>query len=234
MASSSSQPPDVQISQSNALVYWNSISPTVNGMLGGYPEVSRIDLRGSANFLATLLRQYPPPENQKTLGRGVDCGAGIGRVTTGFLSKVCDIVDIVEPVDKFAAEVKFGKMTGNGRLGEMYVTGLEDWKPEQRYDLIWNQWCLGHLTDEQLVSYFKRCSKALIKGGWIVVKENVSTNKDGADVFDEVDSSVTRTDKKFRKIFEEAQLLVLKTQVQLGLPKHLFPVRCYALRPKES
>lgn len=231
MTSSLSQSPDVQISQSDALVYWNSIPPTVNGMLGGYPQVSRIDLRGSANFLAKLLRQYPPPESQKALGRGVDCGAGIGRVTMGFLSKVCEIVDVVEPVGKFAAEVKLAQMTGNGRLGEIYVTGLEDWKPENRYDLVWNQWCLGHLTDEQLVTYLKRCSKALANGGWILVKENMSTNKDGIDIFDVEDSSVTRTDQKFRKIFEEAGLLIFKTEVQPGFPKQLFPVRCYALRP---
>lgn len=202
-------------------------------MLGGYPQVSRIDLRGSANFLAKLRRQSAPYDTQKTLGRGVDCGAGIGRVTAGFLSNVCDIVDVVEPVEKFAMEVKSAKMIGNSLLGETYVTGLEDWKPEKQYDLIWNQWCLGHLTDKQLVDYFKRCSKVLTGEGWIVVKENMSTKEDEADAFDVEDSSVTRTDKKFRKIFQEAELLLVKTELQPGFPKELYPVRFYALRPRK-
>jgi protein N-terminal methyltransferase len=60
-----------------------------------------------------------------------------------------------------------------------------------KYDLIWNQWCLGHLTDAQLVEYLARCSSILKEGGFIVVKENLSTGE--ADVFDEVDSSVTRS-----------------------------------------
>jgi protein N-terminal methyltransferase len=72
--------------------------------------------------------------------------------------------------------------------------GLEDWTPssseDPKYDLIWNQWCLGHLTDSQLITYLEKCGKALRQGGLVVVKENLSTS--GEDVFDELDSSVTR------------------------------------------
>lgn len=72
--------------------------------------------------------------------------------------------------------------------------GLEEWSPDWnenlRYDLIWNQWCLGHLTDAQLVAYLKKCAKVVREEGWIIVKENLSTS--GQDDFDEVDSSVTR------------------------------------------
>lgn len=233
MASTTSQSPDAQISQSVALAYWNKIPSTVNGMLGGYPQISQIDLRGSATFLAKLRRQYPSSEEQKMLGRGVDCGAGIGRVTIGFLSKVCQIVDVVEPVRKFATEIMSVSMNGSGQLGQLYVTGLENWKIENRYNLIWNQWCLGHLTDEQLLAFLKRCCNALVDGGWIIIKENISTDKKSMDIFDREDSSVTRTDGKFRKIFKEAELVLVKTEVQSGLPKELFPVRFYALRPQQ-
>ena len=78
--------------------------------------------------------------------------------------------------------------------GHIFNVGLEDWTPGEpgnlKYDLIWNQWCLGHLTDAQLVMYMEKCAKALNEGGLIVVKENLSTA--GEDVFDELDSSVTR------------------------------------------
>lgn len=68
--------------------------------------------------------------------------------------------------------------------------GLESWEPTVEYDLIWNQWCLGHLTDEQLLIYLQKCGRVLKEGGFVVVKENMSSM--GEDVFDEVDSSVTR------------------------------------------
>lgn len=226
-------PPDSLIDHSAAIEYWNSISPDVNGMLGGFPQISRIDLRGSANFLAKVRRLIPSLPASGSLKLGVDCGAGIGRVTEGFLSNVCDQVDVVEPVENFARVVQGGALKKEGKVGDIYITGLESWTPSKRYDLIWNQWCVGHLTDSQLVEYLSRCKGALSETGLIVLKENTSTDADGEDMFDEVDSTVTRTDQKFRSLFQEAGLSLIKTEEQVGLPKSLklFPIRFYALRP---
>jgi protein N-terminal methyltransferase len=98
-------------------------------------------------------------------------------------------VDIVEPIAKFSENLK-----GKAGIGEIFNVGLEDWSPQEseelKYDLIWNQWCLGHLTDSQLTTYLVKCQKVLKTDGLIIVKENMSTS--GGDVFDEVDSSVTR------------------------------------------
>ena len=52
-----------------------------------------------------------------------------------------------------------------------------------------SQWCVGHLTDTELVAYLKRCAEGLRAGGIIVVKENIA---DKEDIFDDEDSSVTR------------------------------------------
>ena len=231
MAPATDAAPDTKISTADALRYWNSVSTTVDGMLGGYPEISRTDLKGSANFIAKLRREQASQSANGQLRRGVDCGAGIGRITAGFLSTVCEVVDVVEPVEKFAREVRGQKMAGNGCVGNVYVTGLEDWVPEAQYDIIWNQWCLGHLADKQLLAYLERCKKALTMDGWVVVKENMGTNANGEDVFDQQDSSVTRTDQKFRQLFKEADMRLVKTEVQRGFPKGLYPVRFYALKP---
>ena len=226
------QPPDSHISHSEALAYWNSTPATVNGMLGGYPHISRIDLRGSANFLAKLRKGVSIATPDGLLKRGVDCGAGIGRVTTGFLGKVCEVIDIVEPVEKFAQEARVAKTSGKGEVGEVHVTGLEGWVPKERYNLIWNQWCLGHLTDIQLVEYLTRCKGTVENGGWIVIKENISTDPHGEDIFDALDSSITRTDLKFRQLFEKSGLNIVRSELQSGFPKELYPVRFYALQPQ--
>lgn len=76
---------------------------------------------------------------------------------------------------------------------------------------IWCQWCLGHLSNPELVSFLKRCQAALLPpssssnskdtsvyndpGAVIIVKENVCENgPDGTavSVLDEEDSSLTR------------------------------------------
>lgn len=256
-------------------------------MLGGYPQISLTDLRGSRSFLAKLRRGGGhgrdgtfTPASRRRLKRAVDCGAGIGRVTDGLLRHVCERVDVVEPVGKFA-EVVGGqsRAAAEGRVGRVFVCGLVEWDPRVpgvgavagdadagadagadadaegngqgdggNYDLIWNQWCLGHLKDAELSDYLRRCGKAVRRrtteeeegvggsGGWIVVKENLSTDPDGRDVYDEVDSNVTRTDAKFRSLFEEAGLVVVRSELQTGFPKGLglYPVRMYGLKPKEE
>jgi protein N-terminal methyltransferase len=228
--------PDAKISTTASIQYWNTISSDVNGMLGGFPQISRVDLRGSLNFVTKLRRLSSNCQvrNAPKLATGVDCGAGIGRVTDGLLTNVCEVVDVVEPVAKFANCLEDSPLKKEGKVGDVYVTGLQDWTPTKTYDLIWNQWCVGHLTDSQLVSYFKRCGAALSDGGWIVVKENLSTHRFGEDIFDDVDSSVTRSDQKFRDLFREAGLHIVKAELQTGFPKGLglYPVKMYALRPK--
>lgn len=225
--------PDSRIDHEAAIKYWTATEPTVNGVLGGFPQVSKADLQGSRNFVAKLRREskYFPPG--KKLGRAVDCGAGIGRITRGLLVDIAEVVDVVEPVVQFTDKVKDLEVVGN-----IYNVGLESWHPDKEglgpYDLIWNQWCVGQLTDQQLVDYLRRIQNVLSEGGWIVVKENLSNDPKGEDIFDSEDSSVTRTDEKFRSLFGEAQLKVVKSELQKGLGvEGLYPVRSYALQPKE-
>ena len=35
--------------------YWEGIPPTVNGMLGGYGNISSTDVKGSINFIKPML-----------------------------------------------------------------------------------------------------------------------------------------------------------------------------------
>jgi protein N-terminal methyltransferase len=66
------------------------------------------------------------------------------------------------------------------------------------FDIIWCQWCLGHLSDEDLVAFFIRCRTALKqhRRSMIVVKENLCQDLPGPKpltVFDDQDSSLTRS-----------------------------------------
>jgi protein N-terminal methyltransferase len=237
MEEQSEPTPDSQIDHAAQLKYWNDVPATPNGMLGelgDYPWYSPIDLRGSKAFLAKARRLLPSCSTKGKLKLGVDCGAGVGRITEGFLSQVCEVVDVVEPVEKFTEVVRNSSLKQDGIVGDIYTVGIENWIPEKKYDLIWTQWCVGHLTDAQLLEYVKRCRDALTDTGIMVVKENQSTDIKGEDIFDEEDSSVTRTDEKFQKIFKEAGMTVFLSEIQKGFPKlefRLFPVRSYALRP---
>lgn len=101
---------------------------------------------------------------------------------------VAEQVDVIEPVEKFTDRLK--GVTG---IRNIFNLGLEEWEPAgaAEYDLIWNQGCICHLADAQVVRYLEKCKSALrSKDGLVIVKENLSIR--GADVFDGRDSTVTR------------------------------------------
>jgi protein N-terminal methyltransferase len=64
---------DSHINHQDARDYWQSIDADVNGMLGGFPYISKVDLQGSKNFLAKI---GVGGKGKEKVGRAVDCGAG--------------------------------------------------------------------------------------------------------------------------------------------------------------
>jgi len=116
------------------------------------------------------------------------------------------------------------------RLG--YIPDEND--SDSGFDVVWCQWCLGHLNDEDLVAFLKRSAAALRSPrGLIVVKENLcSEDSSPRTEFDEKDSSWTRSDLAFKEIFEDAGLHLVRQKIQRGLPAGLYRVKMYALQPK--
>ena len=47
---------DDGISYSKAASYWSGVEPTVDGMLGGFGNISGTDIEGSSKFLRGLFR----------------------------------------------------------------------------------------------------------------------------------------------------------------------------------
>jgi protein N-terminal methyltransferase len=143
---------------SKAQDYWNGVTPTVDGMLGGFSVVDPVDVKGSLNFIDEFVHGKKGANNTMlkepviTNGYACDCGAGIGRVTKNFLLSVpFKKVDLVEQAPPFVETAKssyLAKEIKEGKIGEVLCQGLQDFTPEEaRYDLIWCQWVLGHLTD---------------------------------------------------------------------------------------
>ncbi|KAM3587148.1 hypothetical protein VKS41_002189 [Umbelopsis sp. WA50703] len=216
-----------------AVDYWSSVDPTVNGMLGGFESVCPVETAASLDLIHEFVdgirgaRNVVKKEPRIEKGYACDCGAGIGRVTKEFLLRVPFAkVDLVEQTPKFVEQAKneyLKEEIQSGKVGEVYCKGLQEFTPDAgKYDLIWCQWVLGHLTDDDLVSFLKRCKEGLRPNGIIGIKENNATK---GYIVDEEDSSVTRSDELFKKIFKAAGYTVLKEKKQHGLPAGLFVVK---------
>lgn len=211
--------------------YWSEVPATVNGMLGGLGYINAIDVQGSNSFLRELKIKETKMEN------ALDCGAGIGRVTKNLLMPLFAKVDMVEQDSTFAEKAREYCISDAGstlgypnRLGEIYNVGLQQFVPEaKKYDLVWSQWVLGHLTDDDLILFFQRIRASLKPHGIFVIKENVTKSKEV--VKDDTDSSVTRPLKAYEMNLKKSGFRIMKISQQKNFPKGLFPVYMIASKP---
>jgi len=95
--------------------------------------------------------------------------------------------------------------------------------------LIWIQWTVIYLTDSDFVALLKRCAKALIPGGFIVLKEN--TCHDETFIVDVEDASITRSISYWRDLIFQAGLRIVRQEWQKDFPNDIFPVPMLALQP---
>ncbi|XP_028318747.1 N-terminal Xaa-Pro-Lys N-methyltransferase 1 [Gouania willdenowi] len=210
---------------SNAEHYWREVPPTVDGMLGGYGSISSIDINGSKAFLKKFLGDG---EAQTASGCALDCGAGIGRISKRLLLPLFRTVDLVDVTQEFLNKARTYLGEEAKRVGNFFCSGLQEFVPEDgRYDVIWIQWVIGHLTDEHLVEFLRRCQKALRPNGLIVIKDNMSYE---GVVPDEVDSSVCRELDIVRSLAARAGLRIVHEEQQLDFPKEIYQVHTLALR----
>jgi ribosome biogenesis GTPase A len=212
-----------------AAAYWDEIDATVDGVLGGFGDMTGVDLRDSHAFFARQGRICEKGAVRPgTLA--CDCGAGIGRVSEGLLLDYCEKVDIVEQCQKYTDAAR--EYVGMENIRNVYTQGLQDFMPEEGiYDIVWIQWVIGHLGDEDFIEFFQRCVASLKPGGFLGMKENNATEAEVTNV-DEEDSSVTRSDTELRRLFAAAGLQVVDVELQTDFPEGMFEIRMYALEPQ--
>lgn len=136
-----------------SLKYWAEIPPTLDGVLGGFGFISTADIEGSKLFLKSIFGLDNGPAPNVAL----DCGAGIGRITKYLLIPSFKKVDVIEPDEKFINAIEDFVGEKKNQVESLYKVSLQEFIPEKKYDVIWNQWVLGYLTDEDLVLYLNRC-----------------------------------------------------------------------------
>nr|XP_057913558.1 N-terminal Xaa-Pro-Lys N-methyltransferase 1 isoform X2 [Doryrhamphus excisus]XP_057913559.1 N-terminal Xaa-Pro-Lys N-methyltransferase 1 isoform X2 [Doryrhamphus excisus] len=167
-------------------------------------------------------------EGKTNPGCALDCGAGIGRISKRLLLPLFKTVDLVDVTQEFLDKAKTYLGDDGKRVGGYFCQGLQDFVPESgRYDVIWIQWVIGHLTDNHLVEFLRRCHKALRPNGLIVIKDNVSYE---GVVPDEVDSSVCRDLEIVRSLVVRAGLSIIYEEQQVNFPKEIYHVHTLALR----
>ncbi|XP_022705135.1 uncharacterized protein LOC111269655 isoform X2 [Varroa jacobsoni] len=179
--------------------YWEGIEPTIEGMLGGFAEISDIDVGASKRFLREFCERK---QNATGTVRALDCGAGIGRVTKMMLSHIFTEVDMLEQNQQFLDKADDYLGDIRHKVGRKICAGLQSFipDPERRYDVIWVQWVTGHLTDTDFVEFLKKAANGLRENGLVCIKDNLSSC---SVEMDNKDSSVTRPRSLLLEIFKK-------------------------------
>ncbi|KAI3648454.1 hypothetical protein MP228_006308 [Amoeboaphelidium protococcarum] len=259
---------DQQSLQSNsswytkAYQYWDQTEATVDGMLGGLSKVHQPDIEGSKALIREIQTRYPGALQRTSDGNNLiacEIGAGIGRITKALLVNICDKVDVVEPTLSFVQKLATN-LNECPQLGSIFQVPANDFQfPLDKYSLVWAQWVLQHLTDDDLVKFLHDACKAVkAQNGVVVVKENflrsITTSDeqhfditDFNDVkrcdhtafdsshyaYDAEDSSVTRSERLWCSLISKAGCKILFAVKQTGFPDNLFPVRMMVLQLKD-
>ncbi|KAL6761540.1 AdoMet dependent proline di-methyltransferase-domain-containing protein [Haematococcus lacustris] len=217
--------------------FWAQQDPSYSGVLLGMERLHDIDIHDSRQFLLSMWQRLGRPSSQLQAGNhlvALDCGAGVGRVTKELLLPLFTEVDLLEPVASLLSKAReeLGLPGQQHRASRFYQHGLQGWLPEPgRYTVVWVQWCLLYLTDEDLHDTLKALGSGLTHEGVMFVKENVA---DTGFVVNEQDHSFTRSQALFEAAFQMANYQVVGHRVQTGFPEDLYEVHMWALRPLPS
>jgi protein N-terminal methyltransferase len=239
--------------------YWTTVSPTIDGVLGGLGYLHGADVESSWSFLTGIRKDLSPVANISTNAGSpslpdayfctgvpaskavsIEVGAGIGRVTEHLLARVTGTHHLVEPDARYCDTARKNLAAAPHLAGHavtVHQSGIEDmdWESLGRgsIHLVWCQWVLIYLTNPDLLRFLKAARRLLAPTGILILKESVVLGDRAAD-YDAEDASVTRNASTYVQLFDRAGLRVVRMQRDTSLPEQLYPVFFFALAPKRT
>lgn len=88
------------------------------------------------------------------------------------------------------------------------------------------------ILDEDIIKFLNLCKQILNKNGIIIIKDNVASGV--KNEYDDEDSSVVRSLPQFCLLFSKANLKCVKSEKVTGMPKSLFKIYMFALKPNKD
>lgn len=201
--------------------HWQQSESSIKGVLGGNDQVHSSDVKTSCELLEGLIRVH-----KIITKKVIDCGAGIGRVTSSVLTKYFDECDILEQDEKFVDHCRTS-FSDEPKVKDIFKNSLQDFEFSKSYNVIWIQWCLENLDDQDLSNFLIKCKNNLEENGMIIIKENI-VNK--GSKFISMDYSKVRSDVLFKNIFDKSGLKIIRHFHHPNWPKDLLKVSVFVLK----
>lgn len=208
---------------------WEDKNATIKEMVG-WEEINLPDIKCSNELLSGLIYT-----KQLTPNCALDCGCGIGRVSKHVLVNYFKEIDLFEQNEKFVEKCK-EELSSFPNVNSIQQCSLQffDFK-NKKYDLIWIQWCLENLEDEDLDSFISKCYNGLNDNGIVIVKENFfypideGPYKDKDYNYSDEDYSKQRKDMFYINLFMKHKFKIIKHFLNPNYPSKIIPLIVYVL-----
>ena len=132
--------------RANAASYWSEVPATVDGVLGGFGHLNKIDIKESNAFLLAMRQKYQSSSSAtmtttsastttsatttNARARVLDVGAGIGRTSQQLLAPLYDKVDVLEQDARFLDKAREAVPTDVA--GHFYCSSMQAFTPTEK------------------------------------------------------------------------------------------------------
>jgi len=164
--------------------YWDESLFKCADMVQSHYTTSRIDIKETFVFLSELYDSNPFSNNDDNTADEkiefklrkdcvLDAGSGTGRLTRKF-NKYFQTIDVLDQSSKYVKTA--WNSIGDEFRGLCFEGDIQDFVPiKDRYGLIWVQYVLGHLYDEEdLLRFLFNFRNGLSQDSLMVIKEKCS------------------------------------------------------------
>ena len=148
--------------------------------------------------------------------RALDVACGDGRLSREVLVWFFNKVDLFDCQQKQLDKFQKWSRTDE-QVGTVEIATMQDYDPKETYDLIAMNWCLGYVTDEDVVKVLrkfkgnlrapdKKKTRADEPSSFIIVLDNVKDR----DLYDDNKQGKQRlrSPETFQGLFREAGLII--------------------------
>lgn len=201
--------------------HWQRAEASLSGVMDGFYNVSDADIEDSCMFLEHLINA-----KQIKTGHIIDCAAGIGRVIEQAFIKYFDKIDLLEQDQKFI-EYCQKNITKYPQIKNIFCDSLQNFQFQSTYDVVWTQWGLQNLDEEDAIDFLTRSKNNLTKNGVIIAKENIAIDE---NIITISDGSIIRNNTSFEKIFAKCDLKIIAQNTIKNWNEEFFPVKTFVLK----
>ena len=210
--------------------HWEEKEATLESVLGGWEDTNLPDIKCSNELLNGLILTKKLKNNS-----ALDCACGIGRVTQFVLCNFFNEIDLFEKDEKFVNKTK-EIFKYNKKVKNIFCCGIENFEFKRKYDLIWIQWTLENLEDNDLIPFLNKCKNNLNDNGIIVIKENYyyednNNNNEHNKKFEysKEDFSKQRLDIFYINLFINNGFKIIHHFINPNWPENIMPLIVYVL-----